>query len=210
MVTFVPGPDGDLASMKEAKISQRSRATFLYIGPATVEGARGEWLEVQEELLDAKGLPEGMVASGRAMVTRVFVGPDGKVLRTVVQPQGRPAEEAPVIEGMSVTIGALAPFESMGTAPKAGKETIEVAKLGKLSATTYEASGPGRRTKIWRRTSDGLCLKVLDSMPESGATTYVLTRSGGGGVTKIEGPIQQRTMDADREQWLRAQQQQGR
>jgi hypothetical protein len=194
-VTFTGAADGSGGDVREGKLLQRTRVTFLFLGAASVDGARGEWLELHEELLELKGdgVPEGMPAGGHAMVTRVLLAPDGKVLRTVTQRRGRPAEERPVTEGMSVAIGALAPFEGLQENPTAGRETIKVASLGKVAAVTHQASGskPRRSTKIWRRASDGLCLELVDATEGTGTTKLALTASGRGGATKVEGPIRQ-------------------
>jgi hypothetical protein len=200
MVTFAGTVDG--GDLREGKLIQRTRVTFLYLGAAAGDGASGDWLELQEELLELKGpgIPEGMAAPQGSMVTRVLLSPDGKILRTVNQRPGHPAEESAVVEGMSVAVGALAPFDALHGKLKSGTETIDAAKLGRVPATRHEATSPRprRTTTIWRRASDGLCLKLVDSTEGMGTATSLLTGAGGGGTTKIEGPVQQRSPDADR------------
>jgi hypothetical protein len=194
MVTFAGGADG--ADVREAKLTQRTRVTFLYLGATTTDGVRGEWLELQEQLLEltGPGIPEGMASAKGVMVTRVLLSADGKILRTVTQQPGRPAEETAVVEGMSVAVGALAPFDALHGELKRGDETVEAGKLGRVPAVRHEATGarPPRTTRIWRRTSDGLCLEIVDSTEGVGTNTYRLTGAGRGGTTRIEGPIEQR------------------
>lgn len=185
----VPGSWAKYEATTEAgDFRQKSRVSFLYLGPAEAGGVRGEWLEVQEELVSmgGAGLPS---AAGGGMVTRAFFAEEGKLLRAVAQRAGRPAVETIVTEHTAVVVGALAPFAGLDGKITHGSETLDVATLGPTKANVIQADG-AVKTKIWRRATDGLCLRVLSSMGESGATTYQLAGAGAGGVTKIVGPIQ--------------------
>jgi hypothetical protein len=176
------------ATIKAGDFAQASRVTFLLLGPAEAGGVRGDWLEIQEELVSMGGA--GLTpATGSGMVTRAFFGRDGKLHRAIVQRRGRPAVETVAGEHTSVAIGSLAPFEALDGKITHSQETLDVAALGATKATVVEVAGAAK-TKIWRRASDGLCLRILSSMGGSGSTTYELAGAGVGGATKIVGPIQ--------------------
>jgi hypothetical protein len=184
---------------------QKTRVTFLYLGAATVEKVRGDWLEIQEELkeLKAPGMPEPAPGAPATMVTRVLLAPDGRFLRTVSQRPGSAAEESVVGDAMSITIGALSPFEELRGKLTTGSETVEVTGLGPMPSRTSETAGEAK-VKIWQRASDGLCVKLIDS--SRGATsTYALVVAGSGGKTRISGPVRAKTMDPEMEQFLRMQ-----
>jgi hypothetical protein len=192
---------------RAGEMLQKTRATFLYLGPAKAGPAAGEWLEIQEEVLEMKmpGMPEG-AGAGASMVTRVFLSREGKILRTVVQRPGRPAEERAIGPSTSVAVGALGPFENLRGKLATGTETVDVAGLGPTASTTYASSGPMGKAKIWKRASDGLCVKLVDDGP-MGKTTYAFVRAGTDGRTKIQGPIGKPAADPELEQWKRMQEQ---
>jgi len=183
---------GDLSGAgqepKEVELVLKTRVTFLFLGTETVEGARAEWLELQEELVAAEvpGMPAGAIPQG-PMVTRVLLAPDGRMLKVVSQPPGRPAEESTVGASTSVAVGALHPFGELAGPLATASETVQVAGLGAVAATTYESSGP-EKVKVWLRARDGLCLKLV-AASAAARTTYALVRAGSGGKTRITGEI---------------------
>lgn len=178
-----PGTWATFATETRASgFEQQTRATFVALGPAKGKGQKGVWLEIQEELA-VPGQPPG--ASAPALVTRVLLAPDGRILRTVTQrPGGKPAERA-VGPGMAVAVGALAPFDGLGEGLAVTRERVAVEGLGEVDAVVR--GSPGRMpVTLWHRASDGLLLQLRQT--GGGAEiAWRLVATGTGGKSRIAG-----------------------
>lgn len=164
---------------RAAGFEQRTRATFLALGPAKGKGPAGEWLEVQEELA-APGQ-----AAVPSLITRVLLAADGRILRTVTQRPGRRAEERAVGPGMAVAVGALAPFDGLGAGLTVTRERVQVEGGGEVDALLHASTG-SMPVRLWRRAADGLLLR-LEQAGGGAEISWRLTASGKGGTSKITG-----------------------